>query len=269
MDMRGQGGPTMRVYMWDRCFIMQADSFALSGTAKPHKRLSATVMVANRKPFLMQIEGQPVREYQGVILAPNVSRTLLEADAAELSLFDAGITTASYAALQPCLRQQAVRVLDKDDLQGLRPLLSASFAEPMSCPQAHSLFDQVIAALGGISESSVMYDPRVQRVMRLVDELPLDELSLPRLAAVAELSESRLRALFQQNLGCAPAQYIRWVNTWKAIRLWEKGMKLTDVAHEMGFHDLAHIDHAVKELFGLSPSAATSGQGVSFHKCWR
>ena len=259
----------MRVYMWERCFIMQADSFALSGTAKPHKRLSATVIVANRKPFLMQIEGLPVREYQGVILAPNVSRTLLEADASELSLFDAGITTASYAALQPGLRRQAVRPLDEAELLGIRPLLSASFAEPMSCAQAHQLFDRVIGALGGASDAIVRYDPRVQRVMRLVEELPLDELSLPRLAAVAELSESRLRALFQQGLGCAPAQYIRWVNTWKAIRLWDKGMKLTDVAHEMGFHDLAHIDHAVKELFGLSPSAATSGRGVNFHKCWR
>lgn len=265
--MPAQRGPTMRVYLWDRCFIMQADSFALSGTAKPHKRLSATILVANRRPFLLQIEGQPVREYQGVILAPNVSRTLLEADAAELSLLDAGITTATYAALQPCLRQQAVRALDQEELSGIRPLLTTAFAAPMDCQQARGLFDQVIAVLGGGSESAVSNDARVQRVMQLVEELPLDELSLPRLAAVAGLSESRLRVLFQQNLGCSPAQYIRWVNTWKAIRLWEKGMKLTHVAHEMGFHDLAHIDHAIKELFGLSPSAATSGQGVSFHKC--
>jgi len=260
--------PAMRVYLWDRCFVMQADSFAVSGAAKPHKRLSATVIVANRSPFLMQIEGLPVRQYQGVILAPNVSRTLLEADGSELSLFDAGITTASYAALLPCLRRQAVRPLDADDLQSLRPLLAAAFAAPMNCMQARRLFDDVIAVLGGGPGAAVERDPRVLRVMRLVEELPLDELSLPRLAAAAELSESRLRALFQQSLGCAPAQYIRWVNTWKAIRLWEKGMKFTDLAHEIGFHDLAHIDHAVKELFCLSPSAATSAQGVSFHKCW-
>ncbi len=264
--MQAQGVPSMRVFLWDRCFIMQAESFALGAAQKPHRRLSATVIVAGRGTFRMQIEGLPLREYRGVILAPNVSRNLLDADGAQLSLLDAGITTATYAALRPCLRQQAVRPLEERELQALQPLLGASFAGPMSCAQARRLFDEVIGALGGGS-AGIERDARVERVMRLVEELPLDELSLPRLAAVAGVSVSRLRALFQRELGCAPAQYVRWVNTWKAINLWEKGMKFTDVAHEMGFHDLAHIDHAVKELFGLSPTAATTAQGVSFQKC--
>ncbi len=103
--------------------------------------------------------------------------------------------------------------------------------------------------------------------MTLVESLPLDRLTLPLLAKEAGVSPSRLRALFQQAFGCAPAQYMRWVNAWKAIRAWRRGVRLTDVAHDAGFHDLAHIDHAIKELFGMSPSMIALRANVRFRQC--
>lgn len=257
----------MRVYVWDRCFILQSPSSFLTRSPKPHKRLSATIIVSNTNPFVMEIVGQPAREYEGLILAPNVSRVALSAQESELTILDAGITTPMYRMLEPILIQGQTRILTSRELTLIRPLLAQAHAVEMNCPQAVQLFDEVAQALGGISGHTTAPDPRIQRVLQLIEELPLDELSLPMLARAAGLSESRLRALFQKNLGCGPAQYMRWVNAWKVIRLWEKGKKFTDLAHEMGFHDLAHIDHALKELFGVSPSTVTTAQGVSFHKC--
>ena len=90
--------------------------------------------------------------------------------------------------------------------------------------------------------------------MQLVDERPLDEASLSGLAREVGLSESRLRDLFRKTLGCTLSQYARWAAAWKAVHLWKKGMTFTDVAHAVGFHDLAHADHALGETFGMSPS---------------
>jgi len=248
--------------------MMQAASLSLAPRAKSHKRLSATIIVAGAAPFLMRVDGQPPRRYRGLILAPNVSRSTFDARDSELTLFDAGITTASYHALEPCLRGQLTRELEDAELATLQPLLSAARAAELDCEGATQLFDEVIRRLGGRPAPPVVYDSRIREVMRLAEQRPLDELSLPLLAEAVGLSTSRLRALFQASLGCGPAQYLRWVAAWKAIRLWQPGMRFTDVAHRVGFHDLAHIDHALAELFGISPSAVTTAQGVRFHKCW-
>jgi len=256
----------MRIHVWDRCLMMQADSLQLAHRAKSHKRLSATIIIAGGAPFSMEVDGRPACRYEGVILAPNVSRNAFEAQHSALTLFDAGITTVTYQALEPCLQGQRLRELTAAELAALRPLLAA--ARELDCAGAIALFDEAIRQLGGGPARQVEYDSRIREVMRLAEALPLDELSLPLLATATGLSESRLRALFQASLGCGPAQYIRWIASWKAIRLWQPGMRFTEVAHRVGFHDLAHIDHALAELFGITPSAVTTAQGVSFHKCW-
>lgn len=256
----------MRVYVWDRCFLAQAGSFSTGRRPKPHKRLSATIIVATGKPFGMEVSGLSARTHEGLLLAPNVSRISLEARDSDLSILDAGITTATYEALAPCLIQGQARALSAQELARIKPMLKAAFAAEMTCMQATALLDEVVGALGG-GARTVERDARIGRVMQLIEDLPLDELSLPMLARAAGVSASRLRVLFQANLGCGPAQYMRWANAWKAIRLWQKGMKFTYLAHEIGFHDLAHIDHAIGELFGMSPSSLTTAQGVSFHKC--
>ena len=49
--------------------------------------------------------------------------------------------------------------------------------------------------------------------------------------------------------------------------LWQQGMKFTDVAHAVGFHDLAHADHAFTEIFGLTPSEVTDTRRMTLYKC--
>ena len=259
---------TLRVHVWDRCLMLQADSLSLAPRARSHKRLSATILVAGAEPFSIQLDGQAPRRCQGLVLAPNVSRNLFEAQGSELTLLDAGITTPTYHALEPCLRGQQARELEAVELDLLQPLLGRARAAELDCAGAAALFDEVTRLLGGRPARQVEYDSRVREVMRIAEQRPLDELSLPMLAEAAGLSVSRLRALFQASLGCGPAQYLRWAAAWEAIRLWQPGMRFTDVAHQVGFHDLAHIDHALVELFGVSPSAVTTAQGVRFHKCW-
>ena len=88
-----------------------------------------------------------------------------------------------------------------------------------------------------------------------------------RLGREVGLSDSRLRDLFRKDLGCRLSQYMRWVAAWKAVSLWQQGMKFTDVAHAVGFHDLAHADHAFTEIFGLAPSEVTDARRMMLHKC--
>jgi len=59
-------GTTMRAYVWDRCLLLQAGTVVVDRREKPYKRLSATIIVASKRPFVLEVDRQPAREYQGV-----------------------------------------------------------------------------------------------------------------------------------------------------------------------------------------------------------
>lgn len=98
-------------------------------------------------------------------------------------------------------------------------------------------------------------DPRILQLMATIEQLPLDARPQRQVARAAGLSDSRLRALFRQHLGCSMSQYLRWVTAWKAVALWRRGVSLTEVAHAAGFYDLSHADRVAREITGMSPSA--------------
>lgn len=258
----------LHIYLWDRRFMLRCASYVLDRAQKPFRRLSATLIVATRAPFRLAVNDQPVAEYQAVLIAPNVLRQVIEALDADVTIVDAGLTSPAFRLLEPQLLRGDVRALSDAELARVRALLAGVSDDALDCERADRLFTALCEALGPAQRPPApARDPRIERVLQRIDEWSFDETSVPALALVAELSESRLRGLFGKTMGCTLQQYIRWVNAWKAIRLWQRGMTFTDVAHAVGFHDLAHIDHALNELFGMSPSAVTDLRRVQLRRC--
>ena len=258
---------SLQLYTWDRCFLLLAHSLVLPPLPKPRRRPSATLLISRNKPFAMAGIGAPGQRYQGVLLAPNVARSSLEAPDSDLLILDVGIATPAYQRLRGALKPAGVRVLTPEECASLHAVMPKA-DQPMNCMQAGTAFEALLSTLGASALApEPPYDPRIAKVLHLIMQNALDELSLPGLAGEVELSPSRLRALFQQQLGCAPMPYIRWAKTWQAIRIWRKGMSFTEAAHQAGFYDLAHIDHALKELFGMNPSSMATANGVHFLHC--
>ena len=210
--------------------------------------------MCGRGRFVLETGEGQAREYEAALIAPNVARRYLEAADADLAIFDAGIASDAYRALEPMFVRGDARALPAEDVPRIRLALAGVPTAEMGCAEAMRLFDTVVALLAPAGGGVATLDARVRRVMELVEERRLDEASLSVLAREVGLSESRLRDLFRKTLGCPLSQYARWVAAWKAIHLWKKGMTFTDVAHAVGFHDLAHADHALGETFGMSPS---------------
>lgn len=256
----------MNLYVWDRCFLLRTQGLVLPADVKPHRRLSATLMVARAKPFGVGGIDADGRRFKAVLFAPNVPRIAVDADDSDLILLDVGITTPAYCQLQAALTPGAARALTPQELDRVLPL-TVAWDVPLDCQSARALFDALVQTLGAAQTQPLPMDARIQQVIAKVEALPLDELIWPDLARQVGLSESRLRALFHESLGCAPAQYARWAKTWEAIRLWNKDKSFTEVAHAAGFYDLAHVDHALKELFGMSATAMATAKGVGYHPC--
>ena len=259
--------PPTQIHLWDRRFLLRATSFLLPRAARPHKRLAVTLLVARGQPFRMDGVGAPGQRYRGVLLAPNVPRLSLEATDSQLTLLDAGVGTAACQRLLACVGPGQARELSAVELERLQPVLDGVSGRSLDASAASAHYESLVEALAGPEQAAPALDVRVQRAMALIEAQPLDALTMAQLAQVAGVSPSRLRALFQQSYGCAPASVARWVNAWKAIRRWRGGARLTDLALDAGFHDLSHIDHAIKELFGLNPSAIARSQQVQLIQC--
>ena len=63
--------------------------------------------------------------------------------------------------------------------------------------------------------------------------------------------------------------YARLGGRVEAASLWTPGTPLTEIVHDVGFFDLAHLDHAFMETFGVNPSLVIDPPQVTLIRCPR
>ena len=135
---------------------------------------------------------------------------------------------------------------------------SALFATWRSRSSARSIANaarNVVRALTGGVEASVVSDKRILRAVAYVNSHLDGPLTLDDVAAEAFLSPSRFRHLFVEQTGMALRPYILWR---RFLRVWEllmAGESLSSAAHAAGFADAAHLTRTSRRMFGFPPSA--------------
>jgi AraC-like DNA-binding protein len=80
--------------------------------------------------------------------------------------------------------------------------------------------------------------------------------SLEQMAQRAQLSTSRFRALFKQEFGVAPHQYLMQLRIEQAQKLLEQTARtIEEIATVCGFADIHHFSKAFKKQVSLAPNA--------------
>jgi transcriptional regulator GlxA family with amidase domain len=82
--------------------------------------------------------------------------------------------------------------------------------------------------------------------------------SLPRadLAAMASLGPSQFSHVFHEVVGMTLKSYLQEVKIKRAQRLMRRSsMSLAEIAAEVGFYDLPHLDKAFRRRRGMTPQA--------------
>lgn len=120
------------------------------------------------------------------------------------------------------------------------------------------LIDEVMALISRLAESSVprrLTDPRILQVVDWVGTHLDEPLSLADAAAVAGLSEGRMRHLFVEETGIAFRPYVLWTRLNKALELGFSGASWTEAAHATNFADSAHLTRTCRRMYGLVPTS--------------
>lgn len=98
-------------------------------------------------------------------------------------------------------------------------------------------------------------DPRVRLVLVAMKENLKHERSLAELARLTNLSESRLRHLFREEMGISLARYKRALRIAKAKELLETTMlSIKEIRREVCAPDKNRFSRDFKEKYGLTPS---------------
>ncbi|MDC0716894.1 helix-turn-helix transcriptional regulator [Nannocystis bainbridge] len=97
--------------------------------------------------------------------------------------------------------------------------------------------------------------PRVRKLLRaLRSAAPEADTSLPALAALAGLSESRLVHAFRDSVGIPLRPYLLWQKLQRAVVAMACGEPLARAAHSAGFADAAHMSRTFRRMFGMTAS---------------
>ena len=63
-------------------------------------------------------------------------------------------------------------------------------------------------------------------------------------------------------MGVPLRSYQLWIKAIRAAARMDKGARLTDIAHEVGFADSAHLSRTWRRTYGFAPSYITDGARV-------
>ena len=97
---------------------------------------------------------------------------------------------------------------------------------------------------------------RLKQVLAFIEEELAEDLSLEKIAAVAQVSPSHLNALFRELMNISLHQYViqRRVERAKTLLLQAK-KSITEIALEAGFAHQSHLARHMRRALGLPPRA--------------
>jgi AraC family transcriptional regulator len=97
---------------------------------------------------------------------------------------------------------------------------------------------------------------RLKQVLSFIEDQLEQDLSLERIAEVAEISASHLNALFRQSVGVSVHQYLiqRRLEQAKAL-LKQDGLSITEIALATGFAHPSHLARHMRRTTGMSTRA--------------
>jgi len=126
----------------------------------------------------------------------------------------------------------------------------------------HSTTEQALALHERVFDTAVRFlpqpDPLDLRIRRILDSLEKQpDCTLEELASIARLSYKRASLLFAQNVGLPLKSFLLWKKLHRFERLageYGPTRSITEIAHEAGFVDSAHLCRTFQEIFRASPS---------------
>jgi AraC-like DNA-binding protein len=110
-------------------------------------------------------------------------------------------------------------------------------------------------------------DVRIATVLELIESPQIRRIDLESVAALLQLSSSRLRHLFKEQVGIPFHRYVILVQLEKVRQtLQTTSYPVVNVARMFDFHDISHFSYIFKRTYGVTPGSIRTAKRVSSDK---
>lgn len=250
-------GPRDRLRLFHNGFV-----YASPGQAVCTRRYAGTLLIALSEPGVdLAIGDSAAQRCAGAALRPFVTRRLQPPGAPYVCL--------DFSPNHPCYRLfhgiggDGCLRLPRDRLASLQRALQAFADGSLSCTETRELMWRGADLLVPLLGEPPPLDPRVQRLMALLEDDP--GACTEQMVEVACLSRDRLSHLFSQQLGISLRKYVQTMKIHAAARFFGSGLSLTEIAAAAGFADSAHFAKVWTQCFGASPARYFSSAALALY----
>jgi len=211
-----------------------------------HRHLAVQMGVALGGSLWVAQDTQTEQACAGFVVSPNIAHTVKAAGMTSVFVWTESLAVTTWLRREPGLHLLPSEV---------RPLAQGLVDSLERDLPVYELDRLVLQALGQPALPQPHLDPRVQAALEALREPDFTfSSSIAGLAAHVQLSPSRLRHLFQAQVGVSFSRYRVWQRLMAAVRASASGATLTEAAHAAGFADSAHLSRTYRATFGLKPS---------------
>ena len=238
------------VLVWDE----QAIFLGQAADASLHESPAIKVCVALEQSFALRThDDDTFTNYQSAIIAPGQPHAI-DGRHNQMVMLLLAPETKLAQPLAPIFSKHGITRLSTEAVTKIRAIF-ADFDERLAVNDVENICQQMVAAID--NGESLPIDSRVAQSIEWIRSSRDEGISIHEIAAGVELSESRFSHLFTENVRISVRRYLLWLRLRDAMHLFAKGDSLTEVAHEAGFSDSAHLTRTFRSLLGIAPSALT------------
>lgn len=191
--------------------------------------------------------------YRACMIPPDLPH-VFDADGNTVAHVFVDPETAEGHSLRARLTAGEIVALDPADADACAMILSRAWAESHDTAWLIPAAQQVVRQLAGTHPPSGATDPRVLGAIELIRARLGDRVSLTGIARDLNISPSRLRHLFVEEVGVPFRSYVLWQRLQRVFQMAD-GETLTEAALAAGFADAAHMTRTFRRMFGTAPSS--------------
>jgi len=245
----GDIGNTSALYVWNGFSVFWGSSFNTS----PHQHDTLQLTFDIDKTFLLKDEKSEWLPYSAAIIKASHPHQLDSNGSLQLFFYldkDSEYTkrlTAKYLsnANISAINTSRTRTLSNDFFKHL-----------IASKNCDHLFEKCHAILAELVEFEFpkKRDDRIEKAISFITQAADKNLRIKTVADYVNLSESRLRHIFKEQVGQPIQNFILWMKVVDSLSMVLKGKKLTDAAYSNGFWDISHMNKSYKSLIGVNPA---------------
>jgi len=242
-----------KVFLWHgRALYL---GMGISSTLHQHHALQ--MGISFDQPFKIRCQREHCYEdYSSFIILPNQPHEIDAKDIPAAFLWLEGESDLARSIIQSYGITQAVQAVPDSLIYRLHAILRAASSDEAECPGVKAAFSAVAGEHGNLDQIQPLIDSRMIAVTELLkqDAATDNNVLIRQMADKVHLSPSRLRHLFQEQIGLSMQRYLLWQRLLNALQSIANGASLTQAAHTAGFADSAHLTRTYRMMFGHTPS---------------